>query len=108
MEALNAIVVSSLSSCPAAIHAAILLKIFFMQRSSLSATYCFHPLAPALLVADALASGSASRTLSNYQIFRVILERIAAAEDAGGVVPWRLMASVTAPPPFDAPAGDAA
>jgi U3 small nucleolar RNA-associated protein 22 len=107
MEALNAVVVSSLSSCPAAIHAAVLLKIFLMQRSSLTAPYSFHPLTPALLVADALASGSASRTLSNYQILRVVLERITAAEAAGVATPWRLIASVTAPSPFDTPAGDA-
>jgi U3 small nucleolar RNA-associated protein 22 len=107
MEALHAVVVSSLSSCPAAIQAVILLKIFLMQRSSLSAPYSFHPLTPALLVVDALASGSASRALSNYQIFRVVLERIAAAEAAGGVVPWRLAASAKAPPPFDTPAGEA-
>jgi U3 small nucleolar RNA-associated protein 22 len=107
MEAMNAVVVSALSGCPAAVHAAILLKVFLMQRSSLSAPYSFHPLAPALFVVDALASGSASRTLSNYQIFRVVLERIAAAEQASGSTPWRLIAAVTAPPPFDVPAGDA-
>ncbi len=107
MEALHAVVVSSISNCPAAIHAAILVKIFFMQRSSLSAPYSFHPLTPALLVADVLASGAASRSLSNYQILRVVLERIAASEAAAGSVPWRLRASVTVPPPFDSPAGDA-
>lgn len=68
MEALHAIVVSSLSNCPAATHAAVLLKIFLLQRSSLSPPYSFHPLAPPLLVADALASGSASRALSSYQV----------------------------------------
>lgn len=107
MEALHAIVVSSLSSCPAAIHAAVLVKIFLMQRASLAAPYSFHPLTPALLVADAIASGAASRSLSNYQILRVVLERIAAADAAAGSVPWRLVAPVTVPPPFDSPAGDA-
>ena len=68
MEALHAVVVSSLSNCPAATHAAVLLKIFLLQRSSLSPPYSFHPLAPPLLVADALASGSASRALSSYQV----------------------------------------
>jgi U3 small nucleolar RNA-associated protein 22 len=107
MEALHAVVTSSLSNCPAAAQAAVLLKIFLMQRSSLNTPYSFHPLAPALLVADTLASGSASRALSNYQIFRVVLERLAAAEAAGASVPWRLASSVTAPPPFDTPPGDA-